>query len=522
MVESISKKIIRNTFYNSVGRMWMMLLTLLLTPYILHKLGVQLFAVWSLIFVITTCLGFLDLGIGSSFSKYIAEYWAKKDYSSLNSVIGFGILFFTICSAVIFFLAYLLKGPLMWLLKVPELLQKDFTYGVIGMVVVVSLVNIFSVFREFLFGVQRMDILNKIIIFSSLFYIFFTIFFLEKGMGIEGLVYSTGIRGVVLTLSTVFFSLKLFPTLRITFFPLNMNVFKKLFNYGIKMQVSNIAGMVHLQTDKVVISYFLGLNFVTFYELGQKIATAGRSLPAIILSALVPAISEIDTYNDHTKLKDLYYKGSKYIALTIFPLIFLTLTLASDVIHLWVGKGYPLAILALQVLVIEYGLNVLTGMGTSVVRGIGKPEYETRYAVLVMILQLILSIILIQLMGFKGILLSLLVSGLSGSFYFLVTFHKFFRESFKDLAKKVYSKPFFASGFAALITFIFSSYLKSLAFFPNRWGSLIWLSFEFLIFLISYTFFIIKMSYLEINEVQPLTVYFKPKLANKICSIFSK
>ncbi|NIM96827.1 MAG: hypothetical protein GTO24_01705, partial [candidate division Zixibacteria bacterium] len=51
-MENIERKIVRNTTYNVIGRMWLMVVMLILTPYILHKLGTEVFGVWSLVFVV--------------------------------------------------------------------------------------------------------------------------------------------------------------------------------------------------------------------------------------------------------------------------------------------------------------------------------------------------------------------------------------------------------------------------------------------------------------------------------------
>jgi len=327
---------------------------------------------------------------------------------------------------------------------------------------------------------------------------------------------------MVMILGFVFFSFRLLPRVKIGFRYANKNIFKRLFNYGIKMQLSTIAGVVHFHTDKIIVSYFLGLNFVTFYELGQKIAQGVREFPIMILSALVPAISELDATKDQIRLKELYFRGSKYLALAVFPLICLTIILAKDIINLWLGKGYAFSVLTLQVLIIEYGLNVLTGMGTCTVRGIGKPEYETKYTVLVAILQLILGITLIQLIGYPGILISLVISGFCGNLYFLIIFHKMFKESFRELAQKVYPKPFLGAVVSATFTYLIVEYLRNLVLLSSRWGSLFWIGLTLIIFLVFYLSIIIKLNYLDQSEVRPLTVYLKPKLADKICSIFNR
>ena len=67
----LSQKIIRNTLFNLIRRFWAMFVALLLTPYIVSKLGTQRFGLWPLISVITGYFGLLDLGIGLSFIKKV-------------------------------------------------------------------------------------------------------------------------------------------------------------------------------------------------------------------------------------------------------------------------------------------------------------------------------------------------------------------------------------------------------------------------------------------------------------------
>jgi O-antigen/teichoic acid export membrane protein len=187
-----------------------------------------------------------------------------------------------------------------------------------------------------------------------------------------------------------------------------------------------------------------------------------------------------------------------------------------------VGDKYSLAVLGFQILVIGYCINVLTGMGTSMVRGIGKPEYETRYAVLTLVMQLVLSIVLVQILGFKGVLTSVLITTVTAALYFLITFHKLIGESFWQLAHKVYLRPLLASALSAIIAYIPGMYLRKLDFFSTRWGTISWLCFELAFFWLCYAFFIIKLSYLKLMEIQPLTIYFKPKTAHRICSLFGE
>ncbi len=521
-MEGVGKKIIRNTFYNSVGRIWLMLLILLLTPYILHKLGVEVFAVWSLVFVVANYLGLLDFGVRTAFAKYIAEYHTKEDEDAISAVVSCGLLFYLALSLFIIGLAIVLRGLILSLLQIPPSIHAESTFAILGMVLVFSLNNTLSIFEAVLVGLQRMDIQNKILIFASFFNVAGTFFFLEKGFGIRGLVMNYGIVTLIIVSLNFYFSRRVLPHLKVGWSMLRKEIFRKLFSYGIKMQVCNFAVMIHMQADKIILSHFLGLGFVTFYELGQKAANAVRAFPILLLTALVPAVSEMEASDDHDKLRQLYQRGSKYVSFMVFPLIFLAVIVAPKLINLWVGDNFGLAALTFQILAIGYGINVLTGMGTSIVRGIGKPEYETRYAVLTLLMQLALSITLVQLVGYRGILISVLATAVVAALYFLLTFHRLFGMNFRDFARRTYLKPFLASALAAAITFAAGSYLKNLVLSSPRWNSLIWLILEFVVFSFCYLFAVIKMVYLKRVEVESLTIYFKPKMANRICSLFSK
>jgi O-antigen/teichoic acid export membrane protein len=492
-----------------MGKFWMMLLNLIITPYVLHKLGTQLFGVWSLVFVIANYMNLLDLGLGTSFAKYIAEYHAKGELKLVNSVVSCGLLFYLGLSVIIVALGFALKNPIASLLNIPPAIREESSFAIVGMIIVLAMKNGFSIFQGLLVGLQRMDIQNKILVFASTANLLGTIFFLEKGYGIRGLVVNSGLVAALIILCNIFFSHRLVPQLRIGLKWLHREVFLKLFRFGVKAQLSNLSSLVHFQADKIIISHFLGLNYVAFYELGQKVANALRMFPGILLTALEPAVSELHARGERDRLLSLYYRGSKYVSVLVFPLTFLTFILASGIMRVWVGEGYSLSAITLQVLIIEYGLNLLTGVGTRIVRGIGRPELETKYKVLVAVSHLILSLTLIQLLGFKGVLLSFLLSGSIGSIYFIRIFHGFFKERLKTLLRLVYLKPMAVSLAAALTSFLLTIVLSSLFADLGSFKYLFMLLTNVFIFGAIFVTTMVKMKYFKGQEMQFLLDSFK-------------
>src|SRR5437762_11307162 len=89
-----SKRLVTNTFFNLLGRCWSFLLALLLTPYILWHLDVREFGTWVLLSIFISSFNLLDLGLGSSFVKHIAEFYAHEDYGRINRVLFSGLVFY--------------------------------------------------------------------------------------------------------------------------------------------------------------------------------------------------------------------------------------------------------------------------------------------------------------------------------------------------------------------------------------------------------------------------------------------
>src|SRR5262245_1237578 len=89
-----SQKLVTNTLFNLIGRAWSFLLALLLTPYILSHLTVREFGTWVVLSIFISSFNLLDLGLGASFVKHIAEYYAHEDFGRINRVLFFGLVFY--------------------------------------------------------------------------------------------------------------------------------------------------------------------------------------------------------------------------------------------------------------------------------------------------------------------------------------------------------------------------------------------------------------------------------------------
>ncbi len=440
-----SKKLITNTFFNILGRSWSFLVTLLLTPYILHHLDVGDFGVWVLLTVFTSSFNLLDLGLGSSFVKYISAYHTHEDYDRINEVLFSGLVFYAVFGVFLTAVGLAVEKPLFSWFNITN------ASDVFPLVLIACAVqNIAVMFLSIFKGVQRMDKSNAVEIKMSVVNFAGTIFFLQKGWGMYGLAVNTLIMSILATALAWWTVRQSIPKLRLGWH-FNAPLFREMFGYGAKMQVSRLGNLICFQVDKLIISRFLGIAAVSFYEVGSRLTSFMRAVPLVLLSALIPATSELGARNDRRKIVQTYYLTSKYVCLMTVAMVAFIVLEARSLVYLWIGPHFETSVVLIQILAIGYGANVLGGAASQTGAGVGRPEFDMKCTVLLSILNPILSLALVQRFGAAGAAAGTTIALISAAVYLLVLFHhEYLGNSVWTIFRDVQLRPIIAGVLANL------------------------------------------------------------------------
>jgi O-antigen/teichoic acid export membrane protein len=490
----ISEKIIKNTLYNTIGKFWGILVVLFLTPYMVNRLGVEGYGIWALITSLVGYIGFLDLGVGGSYARYMSKYYTQKDYTKINQVINTGFLFCLGLAFILIPLALFFTKPLLIFLKLNPSAYPEIGFVFFWGVVIFSLSNATFVFGSVQTGLQRMELTNIVSVILTFPYALGVILFLELGYGLKGLMILVGIMWILQTLVNFFIAQKILPGFSFNPFLFKRKMFAELLRFGIKLQISRLSHLVSFQVDKLLITYFLSVGMVTFYDLGAKVTDTIRKLPLLLVSALVPASAEIFAKGDKEGLSRLYFRGSKYLFAVSAPLFLFILVCSDLIVNVWVGPKYQLASSVIRILSIGYFFNLITGVASSLALGVGKPEFEMKYGILMSILNFSLSLILIIKFGFYGVLVGTAFSLTVGSLYFFHLFHGYTKEPLKNLWSWI-KKPLGGAFLLSVMFYIFNQLTNVIVLTNHRFTGFLLLGVEFIIFLIFYFLFLIKLDF---------------------------
>ncbi|MGE5280071.1 MAG: polysaccharide biosynthesis C-terminal domain-containing protein [Deltaproteobacteria bacterium] len=451
----ISEKVIHNTLFSSFGYAWWVLVSLFLTPYIIAKVGLE---GYGLFVVLEAALGYvtvLDItGINISLVKFVSEHHARKDFDALGRLVRMAFVYYLFFFGAVTLCVWFLRRPLLGLFRIDAAWLSVAATILAGLLAVMFLRGVFGILKTVLFGLQRMDIENGILIAAVTANIGFTVYFLEAGYGVAGVVLASFLMVAFAACLRIVFVARLLPRAvpKGPFF--DARLFGSALLYGIKMQVIAFAELINKGVDKVLLGALAGVTLGGLYEIGAKVANITNLLPALFLPSVLPAASELHVMRDERRLEDLYVRGTKYMMMLLAPLCCFAVLHAGLIIRAWMGiMARPESVLAVQFLTLAYGVYLVTSVGRYMARGIGVLGFELGGSILLAALNILLSFALIRRIGFVGALWGTAAAALTGSLWFMARFHRYLKFSVARFLGRSVLGPLAASLLAAAVTF---------------------------------------------------------------------
>lgn len=412
--------LIKNTLFNLLGRFATLIVGLFLIPYLVNKLGTTQFGLWSITLAITGIVGIIDLGISPAIVKFVAEYWSRQSSQQAADSLLSGLLIAFVMAVVFIFLINLLASPIVKRLQVPLNMENLSCDLLRAASIILGIAYLSNCLQSALAGLQRMDLINGINIISSIFGAMISFLCLKLGWGLRGLILSHALAAISALLLGMLSVVRLISLQRITRSRPRLQLMRSMFGYGWKIQISNTCGLITPLMNKFLTGAFAGLNRVAAFEIGNRITNYTNSLPIALFTALVPAWTESSVKLDKNTLKQKYHRYLNSFFFVSIPFIIFPICCAKPIILAWVGRGFDLSVWVAQILLIGYGVNLQTGIGTSLLRGTGKPEFEMFYGLLTLGANAFLSVLLVKRFGFIGLLLGVSIAQIVGSVFFFM------------------------------------------------------------------------------------------------------
>jgi O-antigen/teichoic acid export membrane protein len=475
----VNRLLAKNILTGSASKIGYLLTRFFIPPFVLMHVGIERYGIWATCFILVGYLGVSTVGISNVYLKYVAEFDARKEYGRANSLLSTGI-FITLPLSILLFVGVWFTWPqLISLLHINPALQTDareVALTVIG--VYLGSIGI-SAFRDALMGSQKISTLQGTWVIGYLLETFFIWYLVSNGRGIRGLVEAFLIRNVVENVLNIILAYRKLPWLHITWRNFDRCNIRTIFHFGGAVQMMSLLAIVLDSIERAIAVPLIGVGGAGLLEIGTKLPTMAVLLPASFSTAFLPAASYLSGGINCIKerastISQLYLRGARYMNLTAAYICAFLALFPMAILNVWLHQKYEGITLILIVFAVTTQLHLLTGPGTSILKGIGRPWQELRYSganIVLLSITLPLTRLIFGQWNTSVIAIGVCSATVLASAYFLFHANRLLSVDFASYLRKVLLPgviPYFAAG-------LLSWPVNYLVAGSGRWMGFAWL-----------------------------------------------
>lgn len=439
--------LLRGGGWNTGAQLAPLAVNLVLTPYVIHGLGVQRFGLYILATSIADFLGTFDGGLYSSSQRYFAVYAGKDDRRSTSRLCLSMMIGVLLVGAAMAALLIPTAPALVSLFHVPPLLRQEGRFLLQALAIVIALELMRGVFAAILNARQRFGLSSMTTIGQYGVYTVGVVATVQNGWGLRGIAVTLLVQTALSTVVLAVGARRYLAWSQMRFMP--RRELADFLRYASRAQVAGLSDLINLQSDSMIIGGFLNVQSVAFYSSGRNFASQMRSLP---WNAIAPAASLLGhTYGERgpAAVLDEFRHLQRMWVQACSGWIAVAAAAAYFGVTQWLGPGFRLAGIVAVVLLVGYLFRLWAGMMTVYCQTVGHPELEARYGIVSVVVNLALTLALVVPFGVLGVVVATALGQLVGSMYLLYAVRT--RLS-RDVPSFLDDVPWVASAVAAVVT----------------------------------------------------------------------
>ena len=313
------------------------LIYVVLTPFLIDRLGTEAFAVWLISNAITFYLGFLDLGFGEAQVRFHARFAALDKTALVKHLVAttsISLLLAGVAAAVIG-LTIALGMPTSWL-ELSSELETDFRV-VLGILAVNFLIAFPASALENVYeGAQRYDLLHLRSIGLRIVELLVLLLLVSQGHGVVVLAavdLATTCLGLLIDL---FLVNRLVPGLLKLPMRFDARLWRRIRPFALWASIDEILAEGSANLDEILIGVLLPLSLLTPYAVCLAVAGLVPLAVRPIVDTFFPLAAGLHARKQDADIGRLLFAGTKLTLIVAAPLAVFLCVFGATAVHLWI------------------------------------------------------------------------------------------------------------------------------------------------------------------------------------------
>ena len=316
-------------------------LGMLLVPFLIGKLGKELYGLIAVTMAISGICALADLGISGALGRQFAEALAKKDDCKyrelLSTALGLHLVIGLVCGSALFFLAshlarwFALPGTLF---ETGTFLLK--TYGATH----VLFTFLMPAPQAVLASHSRFDLSSRIDAARSLFQTAGLFLVLAgTGAGIAGWAVVCVTTDAVSTFLLWRAAARTHIGLRVSLSAMRLSSLNELFRLGSQFTLLQLSGQLSVNADPFILTACLGPASVSLYRPPGQVLGTVSPVVFTLANQLHPLATKAHVEGNREDLAAILFRGTKYTMLMGSVFCAIVIALAHPLCKVWLGKA---------------------------------------------------------------------------------------------------------------------------------------------------------------------------------------
>ena len=313
---------------------------LLLTPFLVRRLGLAAYGLWGLAVSLADWIQLLDFGLREALMKYVAAHQAKSDTTGARRTIE-SVAFVYLAIGIVAGLGVIATST--WVL--PHLVGDEVELGTLRVVFAILGISAVigvpaSIMGSLLEGLQRFDILNALRVGHQTLRFALVVVAIQLDYGVVGVAAADLLSRLVLHAARFAVIRRIHPQ----FVPLprhHPGEIDRLFGLGIWNALRQAADVASLRVFEPILAAFGALPEVGAFYAGRRLAAVPAEAIVPLAGVLLPLSSEMEAEGRHADLKRTLVQTTKLALLVSVPFA-LVIGIGAPIIQTnWLGGRAP-------------------------------------------------------------------------------------------------------------------------------------------------------------------------------------
>lgn len=366
----------RNASWSILGHTIGIAANLLVVPFLVSRLGTELYGLYILLFAVASYMNLACLGAGASTTKYVAAFAADRDGAGLRSTLRHSLVLHAGGAAAAGLAVALAAEPIATrLFHVSGELSPTAAYLLRCAAAAAVFVALTQAALNALQGLQRFDLSNVVFLLQNTVLPAGSAALVWAGFGLREIgrwYVAVSAAAFLAGAALLAFSLRSHPLQG----PSAGLPFRTFLQWSLGQWVSGWAWTMIYQFDRLFVARGVSLSGLTLYSVPASLLQRLHIVPGTISTTAMPIMSEVRGPGNAEDLRRMYLKSVRLLLWVTLPPLTLLAVFMPQFLGLWLGGPFADAgVWPARVLTAAQVFFVLLAMPNTVINTQDKPWY---------------------------------------------------------------------------------------------------------------------------------------------------